>query len=100
MIRKQIQHTNVGSRNIVFRLGILNAVLLTVALPAQATVVFSDGEFNLADWNSTKYYWGNGGSITLSQVAVGGNPGKFLEIDHYLNPVTGPEDSVVYGVHM
>jgi hypothetical protein len=99
MIRKQIQSTNVGSQSIVFRLGFLSTVFLAAAPMAQATVVFSDGTFNLADWNTTKYYWGNGGAITLSQIATGGNPGKFLEIDHYVQPASA-DPSVVFGLHL
>lgn len=99
MIRKQIRFTNVGNRNSLFWIGVVIAVLFTAALPVRASVEFFDGDFNLADWQSTRYYWGNGGSITLSQVASGGNPGKFLEIDHYVQPA-GADPSVVYGLHI
>ena len=75
------------------------AAILTLTPITHATVVFSDGDFNLADWQSTKYYWGNGGSVTLSQIASGGNPGKFLEVDLYLQNA-GPDWSVVYGSHL
>ena len=97
MIQNPIQSTNVGSRNMVFRLGIVTAVLFTATLPARATVEFYDGTFNLDDWQTADYYWGNGGSITLTQINSGGNPGQFLEIDHFLQ--SGATNSVVYGLH-
>ncbi len=97
MIRNQVLPTNAGSRSVVFRLGIVTAVLFTATLPARSTVEFYDGAFNLADWQTTPYYWGNGGSITLSQINSGVNPGQFLEIDHFLQ--SGATNSVVYGLH-
>ena len=74
------------------------AAMLTLTTITRADVVFSDGEFNLADWQVEKFFWGNGGSITPTQRLSGGNPGKFLEIDHYVQ-TAGADPSVVYGLH-
>jgi hypothetical protein len=44
------------------------------------TITFTDGTFNLADWNSTQTA-GNG-SLATSQQPNGGNPGTYLRVDH------------------
>ena len=71
------------------------AAMLTLTPITHAAVVFSDGEFNLDNWDTTKLYKGSGGSISLSQQTTGGIPGEFVQINHVLNP-----DSALYGTYI
>jgi hypothetical protein len=74
-------------------------LLLGNANVAQATVTFSDGTFNDSDWQvSMLFQSGNGGSITGTQVASGGNPGAYRRI---VDAVNGPSPSYtqVLGFH-
>jgi hypothetical protein len=65
-------------------------VLATTARIAVASVTFSDGTFNNADWQVPIMYQGyNGGTLNAYQVASGGNPGSYQEVDTTLNGVGG-----------
>jgi hypothetical protein len=78
----------------------LTAVILASTTIARADVVFSDGTFNLADWQTTEFFMDTGGILTTSQQIPGGNPGYFMRIDHYLNACQNyPWGSVVYGLY-
>ena len=50
------------------------------------TVVFTDGNFDLADYTKTVFTWGNGGTITESQQLSGGNPDEYLRVTIQVNP--------------
>lgn len=42
------------------------------------TIVFADGDFDLADWTETSWRFGSGGTATISQVP--GNPGTARQV--------------------
>ena len=52
---------------------------------ANASVVFSDGNFADTDWSHKVYASGSGGSQTASQELAGGNPDSFLHIQNTVN---------------
>jgi len=68
---------------------LLMALIATVAAaPVRADVTFSDGTFNNADWQVSMLFQSyNGGSVTGSQVAAGGNPGTYRSINTSVNPL-------------
>jgi sugar lactone lactonase YvrE len=43
-------------------------------------VTYSDGTFNLSDWQRTTLIHGNGGIVTPVQQLSGGNPGAYLQL--------------------
>src|SRR5579863_3400102 len=73
-------------------------VLTAAAHGLYADVTFSDGTFNNSDWQVSMVFQGyNGGSVTGSQVASGGNPGAYRSIDTSVNPIGGNPYSNVLG---
>jgi hypothetical protein len=77
------------------------AVILAVSVCAQnapADVTYSDGTFNNADWQVSMLFQSyNGGSVTGTQVASGGNPGPYRSIDTSVNPIGSNPYSNVLG---
>lgn len=66
------------------------ALDVVVAIPpvVQADVVFEDGDFAAADWTTEVLEQQNGGSLTASVIATGGNPGAYRSVRHVIE--TGP----------
>ncbi len=75
-------------------------VVLLMAHLALADVVFSDSEFDNADWELTVLMDGPGGTITATQVISGGNPGAYRNVTHVLNAPEGGQRSRVVGLHL
>lgn len=74
-------------------------LLASLAGPASA-VTFSDATFTPADWTVTVETLNLGGSVSVSQVATGGNPGAFRRINDVLASALGQGFSnSVFGFH-
>ena len=64
--------------------------VVSTAYTAAADVTYFDGTFNNSDWQVPIMYQGyNGGTLNAYQVASGGNPGSYREVDTTLNDVGG-----------
>lgn len=68
-------------------------VVASMAAPAMASVTYSDGTFNTANWGFETVAVGPGGTSSASQVA-GGNPGTARQIVNTINGGGG----LVWGV--
>ena len=61
-----------------------------------AAVTFSDGSFNVADWDLTFFTVGCGGSTTsAAQVASGGTPGAYRRVLDVLDASCGSYRDIV-----
>jgi len=76
----------------------LAALSLAVAAPSAsaAVTVYSDGTFVPVDWSLALHAMDNGGTSNVNQIATGGNPANYRQINVTAN--TGP--SFVIGVHL
>ncbi|MBN1845775.1 MAG: PEP-CTERM sorting domain-containing protein [Sedimentisphaerales bacterium] len=95
------QHTfgMVKGKGTAFLGKVLAALLVLGTLPVAAEVVFYDGDFHLSTWQTSKQFWGNGGTIETIHAMGGGNPNAYLYVEHFLQPA-GAYDSMVYGTHI
>jgi hypothetical protein len=60
-----------------------------------ATLTFSDGTFDPANWSTQLFNFHTGGSATPSQAASGGNPGSYQEVAYATNVFHGFSGAVV-----
>jgi hypothetical protein len=81
----------------------LFAVALLAALAPSAhaqSTTFTDGTFSDVDWSVTVETLNLGGTAAGAQVATGGNPGSWRQIDNTLNSAVGQSFSnTVYDFH-
>lgn len=72
---------------------------LALAAPAaNADVCFADTGLDIAnDYQSVVLTFGNGGTLTPTQHATGGNPDSYLQVDHDVN--SAPSGSTRSGLH-
>jgi len=80
---------------------ILFVLLLSLA-PVGAlavTATFSDGTFLNSDWTTTVEIKDGGGTATAAQVASGGNPGSFRQVNISLNSSVGSQNNGVWSSH-
>ncbi len=76
------------------------ALVVCIICPgrADATVIFSENNFNQY-WQETTYTWGNGGYQTTTDQTSGGNPGAYWSFHIRLNAANPNDRSTVYGFH-
>jgi len=78
-----INMMTLGHRSLLIRAAIL---LCAAALSVKAGVIFFDGTFNDGVWSDQEILDpGNNAFFSAFQVAVGGNPGAFREVNHTLS---------------
>lgn len=78
---------------------VAQATRTVVVAPAGSIVNFFEGAFADADWTTSVYQNGNGGTLSAAQQTSGGNPGAYRVVTLVVNPGPPGGRSNIFSFH-